>query len=451
MINFRIALACLASLTLIACGGGGSGGGSTSMDSPEPLPTTGTVGLFLTDKPSEEFSEINIWVSEAVLIGGAGQQTLFQGSREINLLDLTNYNEPIIFGEVLAGNYTKLRLNIARLELVPLDGSDPIEPKLPANGKIDLLDQDGFDILPGRTVVIEIDIDANKSIKVTKAGNKNKYNFRPVVKVDIMDGGLPHKLARVEGIVKEVPADPAGSFVLCAVDMPDNCISVHSDAGTGIFDDQGLDTAFSTLMVNDSVVVIGRYEIDPDILLNALVLEIGGNAEQVSGSVVSDPVGGQFLLLMVDGSEVVVELQVGSKFFDADGEVSPDSVAIGAKLEVEGVMPEKADTADPDLIRAALVFVEAADGDQLSGTIILPVDAVGNMFGLIPADGSGDTCFSVIDGAQILLVDVAASEVMAGTIEDLAVDQLVDLFGEFATDSCFMADEIIVEVVTATP
>ena len=117
---------------------------------------------------------------------------------KIDLLDLTNYNEPIVFGEVPAGTYTKIRLYIDELQLVPHDRSANIYPKLPANGKVDLLDQGGFEVLPGRTVLIEIDVDANKSIKITETGSGRKYNFRPVVKVDIMDGGLPDKLARIE-------------------------------------------------------------------------------------------------------------------------------------------------------------------------------------------------------------------------------------------------------------
>lgn len=447
MRHFDIAFALGISLALAACGGGG-GGESSSNGLPGPVPTTSTVGLFFTDKPTDEFSEINLHVVEAILIGGEGQQTLFQGSRAINLLDLTNYNEPIIFGEVPAGNYTKLRLNIDALELVPHDDSAAIYPALPANGKIDLLDQDGFDILPGRTVVIEIDMDADKSIKITGAGNGRSYKFRPVVKVNIMDGGLPNKLARVEGIVKEIPADAGGSFVLCTVDMPDNCINVQSGDETSIFDNQGLGTDFVSLMVDHPVVVIGRYEIEPEVLLNAMVLEIGGNAEQISGNVVSEPVGGEFLLFANDGNDVVVELQDGTRFFDVNGEISPDSIVVGAELEIEGVMPDKADAADPDLIRAALVFFEAEDDEQLSGTIIEPLDAAARSFGLTPTEGN-DTCVRVDADADILLVDTAVSEAQAGTVDDLALGQMVDLFGVTAADSCFEANEVIVEVVPA--
>lgn len=405
------------------------------------------VGLLFTDKPTEEFREINLNVVEAILIGGDdGQQILFAGQeKHINLLDLTNFNEPIIFGEVKSGSYSKLRLVINDLELVPFGDGPSIYPSLPANGKIDLLDQDGFVVLPERTLLIEIDMDANKSIKITGAGNGRKYNFRPVVKVDFMDGGMQDKLARVEGVAKEIFTDPAGSFLLCDIETPDSCIDVTTGSASSIFDDMGLPADFTALMVNDPVVVIGRYNVENDVVLEALVLEIGGTAEQVNGSVVSDPMDNEFLLLADDGTDLVVELQIGTKYFDANGEISADSVVIGSNVEIEGVKPAKADPDDPDLIRAALVFVEANDDEQISGTIIEPLDAADRSFGLTLTEG-GDTCVRVDEAADILLVDESASEVTMGTVEDLALGQSVDLFGTTAVDECFDANEVIVEV-----
>ncbi len=411
---------------------------------PEALPATGMVGIFLTDDPSDEFAEINLNVTEAVLIGGEGQQSLYQGSKKINLLDLTNYNEPIVFGEVPAGTYNKIRMYIDELQLVPHDRGVNIYPPLPANGKIDLLDQGGFEVLPGRTVLIEIDMDANKSIKITETGNGRRYNFRPVVKVNIMDGGLPDKLARVEGIVKEIPAEPAGRFVVCAKDMPAECIDVNSDSATSFFDEDGLATAFATLMIENPVVVIGRYEVEPEIVLNAVVVEIGGSAEQVSGKVVSEPVDGKFLLLKNDGIEVIIEIQEGTKYFDATGEIGPESIQVGANLEVEGVFPAQVSNIGPMLMRAALIFIETEDDMRLSGTIIAPLDTVARSFGL--STPAGDTCVIVNEDADILLVDTAASEVESGSIDDLELGQDVDLFGDEAVDSCFMANEVIVEV-----
>ena len=438
------ALMLVLSLFIAACGGSSSGG-----DQPAPTPTTGTVALLFTDKPTDEFSAIKLDVVEAILIGGEGHQTLFNDVKSIDLLDLTNFNEPVVFGDVKVGTYTKLRLVIDNLELVPKNGGASIFPALPANGKIDLLEPDGFAVLPGRTLLVEVDMDANKSIKITGAGKSGKYNFRPVVKVNFMDGGLPDKLARIEGVVDSLPADPAGSLRVCDVDIADNCVNVSTDGGTSFFDNMGLGTDFGSVLVNEHVVVIGRYVVDgQDISLGALVVEIGGNAEQVKGNVVSEPLDNQFLMLLDDDTDAVVELQPGTKYFDIDGELTADAIMLGTDLEVEGVRPTKTDPADPDLIRAALIFVEAEDDEQLSGKIIEPLDTSTRSFGLT-AEGGGDTCVRVNTDADILLVDEAASEVTTGTIEDLALDQNVDLFGITATDSCFDANEVIVEIVAA--
>jgi hypothetical protein len=296
-------------------------------------------------------------------------------------------------------------------------------------------------------MMIELDMDANKSIKITAAGNSGKYKFRPVVKVKIMDDGLPHKLARLEGSVNEVLSDPAGSFVLCDIDSTEHCVTVATNGDTGIFDDQGLDTSFSILESGNMVVAIGNYETEPSIVLNAVVLEIGGNAEQVKGSVVSNPMDDQFLMVVDGNGELVVELQAGTKFYDVDGAINRNAIVVGVDVEIEGVKPADA---DPDLIRAALVFLEADPDEQASGTIILSTlnDAVPESFDLVLEDSS-TLCVRLTDGAEILLVDEENSQVTMGTFADLqalTVDPLADLFGTTAADSCFEANEVIVAV-----
>ena len=103
-----VAVALVALLFVAACGGSSS---------PEPeveeQPTTGTVGLLFTDMPTDMFDSIVLTVSGASLIGGDdSHQVLFDSAREIDLLDLTNYSEPVMFGEVMVGNYTKIRLQL---------------------------------------------------------------------------------------------------------------------------------------------------------------------------------------------------------------------------------------------------------------------------------------------------------------------------------------------------
>jgi hypothetical protein len=440
-------LTIISGLSLAACGGSSD----NAADVEQPTATSGTFGLFITDKPSDDFAEINLDVVQAVLIGGdESQQVLFDTEagddpREVDLLDLTNFNQPIVFGEVAIGTYTKLRLYIDNLVLVPHEtDAGPGEPisieNLPANGKIDLLDQDGFNVLPGATLLAEVDIDANKSIKVTGAGKSGKYMFRPVVKVQFSNDGAQDKLTRIQGFVSD-PLDPAGSFALCAAVGGDNCVDVTTGIDTSFFDIDGLPTDFTGVALESPVVVIGRYQVDPDLVFEAIVVEIGGTASQVKGEVVTDPLNEPFLLLAEDSSDLTVDLQDNTKYFSAAGEVGADAVVLGADVEIEGVLP------DPDQIRAALVFVEAPDDEQLSGTI--NSDITDRTFELLLGDASTTVSVTVLSDADILLVDETASEVIIGDISMLANGQSVELFGTSPGDGLFDANEVIVDVTPA--
>ena len=289
----------------------------------------------------------------------------------------------------------------------------------------------------------------NQAIKVTRAGNSGRVNFRPVVRVNIFNidnGELPYKLVRLEGAVRGDPNAGDGTFVLCSIDAPDFCVDIATSGMTSFFDDEGFDTDFGYLADGNMAVVIGEYGTDP-IVLNAIVVENGPDVGQVTGDVVSRPMDGEFLVLTILGEDYVVELQSGTKFYDADGPIATDLIALADRVEVEGVIPPKADEADPDLIRAALVFLEANQDDQVSGTIIDPIvdTEVEQSFMLMTETGDVQVC--VLETTSILLVDETNSEVTTATFADLAVDQVVDVFGTMPEgEGCFEATEVIVEV-----
>lgn len=448
-----VTVALAASLFLTSCSGS-SGGDNDPANS-----TTGTVMLLLTDKPTDDLSEINVGIEGAILIGGNdvdGQQVLYElePGEQVqihNILDLQHFNTPIALADVQPGIYTKLRLLISNIGLVDLDGNPLQNVALPANGKIDLLDPSGIEILPGRTLVIVVDVEADKSFMAVGAGNSDRYNFRPVVKADLMAGDSNEfpgdlDLARVTGTANNIDYD-ASTFSLCSVMTPDNCVEVSTDTTTSIFGPEGGPVDFSTLMDMEPITAIGTYSLDGGILLNAVLLQIGDTAVMVRGEVVSEPDAGQFLMLTnrETEEEVTVQLQDGTLYFDEDGQLGPEAVVLGANLNVEGVV-------DADLVRAALVFVEADEDEQLSGTIAEIPEGSTDSF-VLTTDG-GDVNVMLVEGADILLVDVAASEVTMATFADLYVGQVVDLFGadvSTVAERLFNANEVIVDVDASPP
>jgi hypothetical protein len=439
---------------------GACGGGSGSPDAaPVPVPSTGTVALLLTDMPTDDLDEINLDVVEAVLIGGEGQQTLFSDADNplrINLLDLENFSQPIAFEEVQVGVYTKLRLRITNLTLVEYveDGDDNLyTPRLPANGRIDLLHPGGFEVLPGQTLVVELDMDANKSIQVVQTGN-SKYRMRPVVFVEFSNTEVPDKLTRIDGTITEIADSAAGSFVLCSSADADTCIDVFLTTDGCVFDAAGIPTEPTALVVDNEVVVIGRYSrAGNDIVLDAIVVE-QGPAGQVTGTVNTLP-DDTDTFLMIDGgeNEVLVELQDGcTQVIGPDGAiVGAEGLAIGQGIEVEGVEIAPETEGDPAMLRAALIIIDGDDAEEtVAGTIAEPFNEDTLSFFLVTSTDASSGVTAVLNPEPKITVIESDGTIRDGTF---AVDIMggagnaAEAFGELGTDAFFHAREVIFEVV----
>jgi len=443
----RNAIAMLLGLSLFLGACGGSGG-----DAAPPGQGTGTVALLLTDMPTDDLVAINLEVTEATLIGGEGQQTLFSNTTDpiqIDLLKLENFSQPIAFEDVPADTYTKLRLRIRNLTLVEKGGKEHTPP-LPANGKIDLLHPEGFDVLPGRTLVVELDMDANKSIHVVRTGN-NTYRVRPVVFVEFMNEGMPDKLTRIEGRIDEIVNAEAGNFVVCALDNPDTCIDVSLTTDGCVYDADGIPTAPTALAEGNEVVVIGRYSRSGgDIALDAIVVE-QGPAEQVTGTVNSLPdENGMFLMIDREGNEIVVELQKDLEQQDNCTQVlGPEGAIVGAAgllvgqgIEVEGIRIAPETDEDPTLLRAALILIDGDDAEeQLSGTVAPPVEEP--TFMLLTTASGGVTVMLEPDASISVLS--GDSDISEGTFADVQEGRSADAYGELGTDGFFHATSLVIE------
>lgn len=249
---------------LVSCGGGGTG------QSVDTANGTGTVGILLTDKPADPllFLSINASIESAELIGSDDDDervSLYSGpTQTFDLLRLRNEAIPFTFkDEVPIGTYCKIRLTLSDLELVladdtPNDATDneTYHPRLPGNGKLDLLARDCFEVGPGEVITLQVDIDAANSIHIV--GNNKGYNFRPVIFIDVLNQDFISKLVRLDGIVKRIDND-AEKLLLCEA-IPtvhlnnEGCVELHLGEDSAYFDNleyQGAPRALSELLQDD--------------------------------------------------------------------------------------------------------------------------------------------------------------------------------------------------------
>jgi hypothetical protein len=210
------------------------------------------VGLLLTDAPADPslFSAIYASIERVELIGGDGERVpLFEGPAEtVDLLRLRNEAIPFTFrDDVPVGTYCKVRLTLTHpdgLELVLAADDSSYFPKLPGNGKLDLLARDCFTVAPEASVTLQLDMDAGNSMHIVTTGNKTDYNFRPVVFVDVINRSFTGKLVRLQGVIADFDVT-AQSLLLCDA-LPvyrsngPNCAAIELGEDTAFFDNLAL-------------------------------------------------------------------------------------------------------------------------------------------------------------------------------------------------------------------
>ena len=211
--------------------------------------------------------------------------------------------------------------------------------------------------------------------------------FRPQVFVEILDARRVSRLVSVEGVVDAIEAgsDPRRVRVCeIAVEYRDrdrrsdeHCLTVFVDADTSIYDDSGWRVARSELRVGDRVAVLGRFARDADsrFAITAEVVELGGSAAfltltgvvsscfcETSESIRVDLDAGQGF---AEGTVLEVSLAEGTRIFDRTGEeLAPEDLEEADRVEVDGVLV--LGSGEPDLLRAAVVFVRVAESPEAS-------------------------------------------------------------------------------------
>jgi len=477
-----------ATALLTACGGGGGGSSSVGVGSGTGSAGAGAVGIVLTDKPANlgEIDQILMTITAVEILadGEEGKVTLYNGRPRgpFNLLKLEHEARPLAFSSnVPAGAYCKIRLTLSDLELVFNNGEPNFHPKLPGNSKLDLNARKCFDVVQGSTVYLQLDMDA-RSIHVVQTGNGKKYNFRPVVFIDVIQGNFPAKLVRLQGgVIKEINRED-GTMLLCefqygngATGGVDDCMTILISRDTSAFDNVDNDevndvsggNAIPLAELLDPrrvderpVTVVGRlsngnHDDQNRPVLEALVVELGGflnlkgsvatGASDIRFNMTVDPNEG-----IQPGGELPVALQPappggnGTKILSRSGNALTGATIIPQRpIMADGVLILA--QADPDFLNSSLVIVDTSDGggkDEASGVIErLSADALLLGADSFPCEAGAGSFVVSFDAQTIVYRSTGAGGSFVDT-SSLTPGQNVDISG--ACDGTSLAAQTII-------
>ncbi|MDH3673776.1 MAG: DUF4382 domain-containing protein [Gammaproteobacteria bacterium] len=473
-IRARVLLALVLTFGFLVTGCGGSSGGSASFGSAGP--ETGTVAIVVTDNPTDDFDAIELSVMRIELLAADGERVeIFSDPAgvTVDLLKLANFSELFALSQsVPAKLYDKIRLTLKELELVRKDQNgndlDRIAVKLPGNGKLDLNPRTQFLVKPGGALIVQLDIDAKKSIHIVGTGS-GAYQFRPVVFVKLIGGGVLGKLVRLRGVIEDPVSDGAGggTFNLCpanpkALAERDRCVNVRVTDGTSLFNNIADPIAFEDLMkTGDSATVIGQLSRDDKALvLDAAVVEVGapGTFTTLTGTVdaptsITDTFG--FTLDPAQGgipagTSIQVQLQNETKVFSKQGqELEFQSIQAGLTAAADGIL--LLSNTDPDTLKSTLIVLDLLKAQlvKLSGTVVEPIDSATRQF-FVENDIGGQECAVAAPDARIVRITSSSSEGLTSDLAEfdaLAPGQEVNVFGTSQQGACLVADTIVIFIV----
>lgn len=141
----------------------------------------GFLQLVLKDKPVDDALNIFVTINQIRVHQASPSNfiVLSEEEKEFDLLALKNNPQPILETEMEPGLYNQIRMAVVSGRIVFED--EEYELEVPSNEiKIPVV----FEVKEKGTVQIILDFNAEKSIKVAKAGKSEKYILRPVIKVE---------------------------------------------------------------------------------------------------------------------------------------------------------------------------------------------------------------------------------------------------------------------------
>ncbi|HQI80564.1 MAG TPA: DUF4382 domain-containing protein [Deltaproteobacteria bacterium] len=333
--------AALVSVYLAACSSGGS-------SHPEAEGSYGSVGVLLTDAPTDGFDHIYITITGVSLLPEGEESNpvvVFTSSDgyTVDLLDLRDEDFLLILNEeVPVGRYEKIRLAISGLHAVggPCEGMDLFLP----GGRIDINPQGAFTVDEGQVLYLRLDIDADRSIHLHEAGNSGKCVFRPVVFADVIARGstsTPCSMlfrGAIDSLLDaDLDASPDG-FIMGREFEVLGDLRVHFADDMLTFSENNQYVTPDSLQEDQAVVVYGYLTMDGVLQARLVVI---GDVLVVEGSVTALPAEGEFTLSPGAGEElsgdVDAVLLAQSLVMTPCGEdLLMSDIAVGSDAEIIG-------------------------------------------------------------------------------------------------------------------
>jgi hypothetical protein len=386
-------------LFFLGCGGGGGESGGDSSVGAFGGVNTGSVAVLVTDDPADCYKHLWIWVTKVSLIpsedaSDQSHEVIFESdSADGYKVDLLRYQDDEEFlltikDDVRADTYAKVRLEVSKIESQAKDPcEDPCdcdklcdrdEWKLPSE-KIDLNPQGTFEVEPGGTLSIRLDIDANNSIHASAS-----CNFRPVVFVHIWQGPPVEVCPQtVTGTIVSIIADDDDSddqiegVVLAREGLPD--LEVFLPRQVPIFDQQGEPgLSPNDLVIPDTITVRGKVKHSGHFTPSLVVIMALEDILIVDGTAEGAVNGDGFFLFKPDpdqeiDSEDPVSVQVFAEtqiLLGCDTTVSEEAIQDGMRVKVFGkLLP-----GDDDIFRAFALHLRPS---EISGNLVSVEDTEG--------------------------------------------------------------------------
>ncbi|MGH7274808.1 MAG: hypothetical protein ACREIQ_10165, partial [Nitrospiria bacterium] len=362
-----------------------------------------------------------------------------------------------------------------------------------------------FQVSPGETLVIQLDLDLEKAIQV-KASDSNEpiYEFRPVVFVTLLNelherlvhvGGEivsideathsfllrhPHRIHHIvlddsqgSGVADSQPAQVEkpnldGTDVDDAHDDRRHLIRVVVSKETHFFDEKGqpgnLVDPFDLLEVGQHVRVRGLLSAEGGLHIEARLIEIGrfiglhgsitrGVDEKNQFGFHPDPGQG------INAEEILVQISDKTLIFEAGTHrrLAPVDLVAEKRVLIEGVLELR--ESEPDIFHAGVIIVRPPEPNpaRLEGTIFDP-DPVNRTLLLSRTCPPGLVCPAVLLPVHVMpdavIIRIRNGEGGHLIVELIPFEKLTDgnkvtLFGRFDDAGTFHAHVVVVEATFA--